>query len=252
MERRTLLGRLNWQFGEVLATHVETARTKSITLAVPTWKGHRPGQHVDVRLTAEDGYQAERSYSIASPPEEQPRVTLTIERLDDGEVSPYLTDELRVGDTLELRGPIGGYFVWEAHMGGPLLLVAGGSGIVPLAAMIRHRAAVRSTIATRLLYSSRSSEEVIYCDELDRLISNTTMLEVMHTLTRMQPPGWTGYHRRIDTEMLREVAWPPDQHPLIFICGPTPFVETAAASLVTLGYEPGHIKTERFGPTGEA
>ncbi len=246
------MGRLNWQFGEVLATHVETARTKSITLAVPTWKGHRPGQHVDVRLTAEDGYQAERSYSIASPPEEQPRVTLTIERLDDGEVSPYLTDELRVGDTLELRGPIGGYFVWEAHMGGPLLLVAGGSGIVPLAAMIRHRAAVRSTIATRLLYSSRSSEEVIYCDELDRLISNTTMLEVMHTLTRMQPPGWTGYHRRIDTEMLREVAWPPDQHPLIFICGPTPFVETAAASLVTLGYEPGHIKTERFGPTGEA
>jgi ferredoxin-NADP reductase len=252
MERRALLGRLNWQFGEVLDTQVETARTKSIRLAVPTWMGHRPGQHVDVRLTAEDGYQAERSYSIASPPEEDQRVTLTVERLDDGEVSPYLTDELRVGEKLELRGPIGGYFVWEAHMGGPLLLVAGGSGIVPLMAMIRHRAAVGSTIATRLLYSSRSSEDLIYRDELDRLVRSSTMLEVVQTLTRVQPPGWMGYHRRIDTEMLREVAWPPDQRPLTFICGPTPLVETAAASLVTLGYEPGRIKTERFGPTGEA
>ncbi len=251
MERRTVLGRLNWQFGEVLATQVETVRTKSITLAVPNWMGHRPGQHVDVRLTAEDGYQAERSYSIASPPEEDQRVTLTVERLDDGEVSPYLTDELRAGDKMELRGPIGGYFVWEALMGGPLLLVAGGSGIVPLMAMIRHRAAVGSTIATRLLYSSRSSEDVIYRDELERLVRNTTMLEVVQTLTRVQPPGWSGYHRRIDTEMLREVAWPLDQRPLTFICGPTPFVETAAASLVTLGYNPGHIKTERFGPTGE-
>ena len=251
MERRTVLGRLNWQFGEVLATQVETVRTKSITLAVPNWMGHRPGQHVDVRLTAEDRYQAERSYSIASPPEEDQHVTLTVERLDDGEVSPYLTDELRAGDKMELRGPIGGYFVWEALMGGPLLLVAGGSGIVPLMAMIRHRAAVGSAIATRLLYSSRSSEDVIYRDELERLVRNTTMLEVVQTLTRVQPPGWSGYHRRIDTEMLREVAWPLDQRPLTFICGPTPFVETAAASLVTLGYDPGHIKTERFGPTGE-
>jgi ferredoxin-NADP reductase len=252
MERRTLLGRLTWQLGEVVATQVETARAKSITLAVPNWMGHRAGQHVDVRLTAEDGYQAERSYSIASPPEEDQRVTLTVERLDDGEVSPYLVDELRIGDKLELRGPIGGYFVWEAHMGGPLLLVAGGSGIVPLMAMIRHRAAAGSTIPTRLLYSSRSSEDVIYRDELDRLERHSTLLGVVHTLTRVQPPGWTGYHRRIDTEMLREVAWPPDQRPLMFICGPTPFVETAAASLVTLGYEPGRIKTERFGPTGEA
>ena len=162
MERRTLLGRLSWQFGEVVATQAETARAKSITLAVPGWTGHQPGQHVDVRLTAEDSYRAERSYSIASPPEEGPHVTLTVERLDDGEVSLYLTDELRIGDKLELRGPIGGYFVWEARMGGPLLLVAGGSGIVPLMAMIRHRAAVRSTAATRLLYSSRSFEEVIY------------------------------------------------------------------------------------------
>jgi ferredoxin-NADP reductase len=252
MERRTVLGRLSWQRGEVVTTQAETARARSITLTVPNWMGHRPGQHVDVRLTAEDGYQVERSYSIASPPEEQPRVTLTVELLDDGEVSPYLVDELRVGDQLELRGPIGGYFVWETSMGGPLLLVAGGSGIVPLMAMLRHRAALGSTIATRLLYSSRSYEDVIYRDELERLERSSTMLEVVQTLTRVQPPGWTGYSRRIDPELLREVSWPSDQRPLTFICGPTPFVETAAASLVTLGYEPGHIKTERFGPTGEA
>jgi len=245
------LGRLTWQLGEVVGTRPETVRTKSITLALPTWMGHQAGQHVDVRLTAEDGYQAERSYSIASPPEEAPRVMLTVERLDDGEVSPYLVDELRIGDKLELRGPIGGYFVWEAQMGGPLLLVAGGSGIVPLMAMLRHRAAVGSTVPTRLLYSSRSLEDAIYRDELDHLVKSSTMLEVVHTLTRVQPPGWTGYSRRIDTQMLREVAWPPDQRPLAFICGPTPFVETAAASLVTLGHEPERIKTERFGPTGE-
>ena len=252
MERRTLPGRLTWQLGEVVATQAETAQTKSVTLALPTWTTHRAGQHVDVRLTAEDGYQAERSYSIASPPEEAPRVTLTVERLDDGEVSPYLTNELRAGDKLELRGPIGGYFVWEAQMGGPLLLVAGGSGIVPLMAMLRHRAAVGSTIPTRLLYSSRSSDDVIYRDELERLERSATLLEVVQTLTRVQPPGWTGYARRIDTQMLREVAWPLDQRPLMFICGPTPFVETAAASLVALGHDPARIKTERFGPTGEA
>ncbi len=245
------MGRLTWQLGEVVATQAETARARSITLALPTWMGHRAGQHVDVRLTAQDGYQAERSYSIASPPEEAPHVRLTVERLDDGEVSPYLTEELSVGDKLELRGPIGGYFVWEAFMGGPLLLVAGGSGIVPLMAMLRHRAAVGSTVATRLLYSSRFLEDVIYRDELDRLERSSTMLEVLQTLTRVQPPGWTGYQRRIDTQMLRAVAWPPDQHPLAFICGPTPFVETAATSLVTLGHDPARIKTERFGPTGE-
>jgi ferredoxin-NADP reductase len=251
MERRTLLGRLSWQFGEVVTTQVETARAKSITLAVPNWIGHRAGQHVDLRLTAEDGYQAERSYSIASPPEEVPRMTLTVERLDDGEVSPYLTEELRIGDKLELRGPIGGYFVWEMSMGGPLLLVAGGSGIVPLMAMLRHRAATGSTVPARLLYSSRTFEDVIYREELERLDEADQMLEVVHTLTRAQPPGWTGYARRIDTQMLHEVAWPADQYPLMYICGPTPFVETAASSLVTLGYEPGSIKTERFGPTGE-
>jgi ferredoxin-NADP reductase len=252
MERRTLLGRLSWQLGEVVATRPETARAKSITLALPGWRGHRAGQYVDVRLTAEDGYQAERSYSIASPPEEAPRVTLTVERLDDGEVPPYLTQELRVGDKLELRGPIGGYFVWEAHMGGPLLLVAGGSGILPLMAMIRHRAAVASSVPTRLIYSSRTYDDIIYRDELDHLMKSSTMLEVAQTLTQAQPPGWTGYARRIDTQMLREVAWPVDHHPLMLICGPTPFVETAATGLVTLGHEPARVKTERFGPTGEA
>jgi ferredoxin-NADP reductase len=206
---------------------------------------------VDIRLTAEDGYQVERSYSIASAPEEH-GLTLTIERLDDGEVSPYLVDELRVGDKLELRGPIGGYFVWEVQMGGPLLLIAGGSGIVPLMAMVRHRAAVGSTIPTRLFYSSRSYEGIIYRDELERLARSTSGFEVVHTLTREHPPGWTGYQRRIDIDLLREVIWPADEHPLAFICGPTPFVELAASSLMTLGYEPGRSKTERFGPTGEA
>jgi ferredoxin-NADP reductase len=198
--RQALLGRLSWQLGEVVATQQETMRTKRITLALPTWRGHQAGQHMDVRLTAQDGYQAERSYSIASPPEKEHRLTLTVERLDDGEVSPYLTEELRAGDQLELRGPIGGYFVWEESMGGPLLLVAGGSGIVPLMAMLRNRAAVGSTAPTRLLYSSRSDADIIYRNELERLDEADQMLEVVHTLTRAQPPGWTGYHRRIETD----------------------------------------------------
>src|SRR5215471_4627179 len=250
MEGRALPGRLNWQLGEVVATHAETERTRSITLEVPSWPGHRPGQHVDVRLTAADGYQAERSYSIASPSEAGTRITLTVERLEGGDVSPYLVDELRVGDKLELRGPIGGYFVWEARMGGPLLLVAGGSGIVPLMAMLRHRAAVGSTVPTRLLYSSRSSEEMIYRDELARLTGDGAGLETVYTLTRSQPPSWSGYRRRIDLEMLRDVAWPIDRDPQSFICGPTPLVEAVASSLVTLGHEAHRIKTERFGPTG--
>jgi ferredoxin-NADP reductase len=250
MERTALLGRLTWQIGEVVATHQETARTRSLTLLVPQWVGNLAGQHVDIRLTAEDGYQAERSYSIASPPEDGQQIMLTIERLDDGEVSPYLTNELRVGDKLELRGPIGGYFVWEQRLGGPLLLIAGGSGIVPLMAMIRHRRTVGSTIPTRLLVSSRTYEDIIYRDELEHLGGIDMVLEVIHTLTRAQPPGWTGYSRRIDAELLREVAWPVDQHPLAYICGPTPFVETAAAELQPLGYKPTRIKTERFGPTG--
>jgi ferredoxin-NADP reductase len=250
MERRTVLGRLNWQLGEVIGTQIETARSKSVLLAVPDWIGHQAGQHVDIRLTAKYGYQAQRSYSITSPPEDTEHIVLTIERLEDGEVSPYLVDELRVGDKLELRGPIGGYFVWKAQMGGPLLLVSGGSGIVPLMAMIRHRQRAESNVSTRLIYSSRFYEDVIYRDELDRLASDDSTLEVVHTLTRAQPQGWTGYHRRIDAELLGEVAWLSEQHPLAFICGPTQFVETAAAGLLSLGYEPTRIKTERFGPTG--
>lgn len=250
MERAALLGRLTWQLGEVVATRAETARTRSITLAVPSWPGHRAGQHLDVRLTAEDGYRAERSYSIASPPDESRQVTITVERLGNGEVSPYLVDELRVGDKLELRGPIGGYFVWEAGMGGPLLLIAGGSGIVPLMAILRHREAVGSTTPTRLLYSSRSREDVIYREELEQLSSRTSGVEIVLTLTRSQPPDWTGYRRRIDTAMLREVAWTTSRNPTAFICGPTSMVEAAANSLIALGHEASRIRTERFGATG--
>lgn len=250
MEGAEVLGRLNWQFGEVVATRQETGRAKSITLSVPDWTGHRAGQHVDLRLTSEDGYHAERSYSIASPPEERPRVTITVERIETGEVSPYLTDELHEGDKLELRGPIGGYFVWETSMGGPLFLVAGGSGIVPLMAMIRHQAASGSSVPTRLLYSSRTLGEIIYRDELERLAQGSKNLEVMHTLTREAPVGWAGYHRRVDADMLRGVAWPADQNPLSYICGPTPFVEATATFLAALGYAPERIKTERFGPSG--
>ena len=222
----------------------ETPRVRSIVLDPPEWRGHRAGQHVDVRLTAEDGYQAQRSYSIASAPEDE-QLVLTVERLDDGEVSPYLVDELRPGDELELRGPVGGYFVWEASVGGPLLLVAGGSGVVPFRAMLRHRAAAGSDVPARLLYSSRSLDEVIYRDELERLGA-----DVRFTLTRRQPPGWTGFARRIDAELLAEVAWPPQERPRVFVCGPTTFVEVAANALVGLGHEPGRIRTERFGATG--
>ncbi len=250
MERRTLLGRLNWQIGEVIDIQVETARSKSLVLAVPEWMGHKAGQHVDIRLTAEDGYQAQRSYSIASPPEDTKQIMLTIERLEDGEVSPYLVDELRIGDKIELRGPIGGYFVWETQLRGPLLLVAGGSGIVPLMAMLRHRQRAGSNVATHLLYSSRTYEDIIYREELDRLAGEDPLLQVVHTLTRTQPPGWAGYGRRIDAEMLGEVVWESQKRPLAFTCGPTQFVEIIAAALLSLGYEPARIKTERFGPSG--
>jgi ferredoxin-NADP reductase len=257
-EIRRLPGRLAWRIGEVVETRPATPRTRSLFLEVPGWEGHRAGQHVDVRLTAEDGYQAQRSYSIASAPEER-SVELVVERLDDGEVSPYLTDELRAGDRLELRGPIGGWFVWEAKDGGPLFLVAGGSGIAPLMAMIRHRAvmamirhraAAGSEAPSRLLYSSRSREDIIFAGELDHLAASDGSLEVVHTLTRSQPPGWTGYARRIDDEMLAEVAPSPEQGPLTFVCGPTPLVESVATALVGLGHDAGRIKTERFGPTG--
>ena len=243
--RRTL-----WRLAEVVELVSETPRTKSLVLDVPEWKGHKAGQHVDVRLTAEDGYQAQRSYSIASAPEDE-RLVLTVDRLDDGEVSPYLTDVLVERDKLELRGPIGGYFTWEAGEGGPLLLVAGGSGVVPLMAMIRHRAAVGSEVPTRLLYSSRSYEEIIYRKELENLVARDGSLKVIHTLTRSRPEDWSGYHRRIDDEMLEEVGSPSGERPLIFVCGPTPLVEAVATALVNSGHDPTHIKTERFGLTGD-
>jgi ferredoxin-NADP reductase len=241
--------KLAWRIGEVVETSPETPRTKSLFLEIPGWDGHRAGQHVDVRLTAEDGYQAQRSYSIASAPENG-RVELLIERLDDGEVSPYLTEELRAGDGLELRGPIGGWFAWDAREGGPLLLVAGGSGIAPLMAIIRHRQAAGNEVPVRLLFSSRSYEEVIFREELESLAAGDETLEISHTLTRSAPPGWQGYDRRIDKEMLGQVVFSPDERPLAFVCGPTPLVEAVATTLVGLGHEPARVKTERFGPTG--
>jgi ferredoxin-NADP reductase len=227
----------------VAASKQETPRVRTLELDVPGWAGHRAGQHVDVRLTAEDGYQAQRSYSIASAPGDG--LALTVERLEDGEVSPYLVDEAREGDELEVRGPIGAYFVWEADDPAPVLLVAGGSGVVPLMSMARHRARLGVGAPMRLLYSSRTWEDVIYRDELE-----TLGLDVVQTLTREQPPGWTGYARRIDRELLAEVAFPAGEGPKVFVCGSTRFVDTAADGLVELGYDPGWIRTERFGATG--
>ncbi len=249
MERTALRRRLAWQLGRVIDIIDETPRAKSLLLDVPDWAGHTAGQHIDVRLTAEDGYQTERSYSIASPPEDR-RLVLTVERLDDGEVSPYLTNGLQPGDQLELRGPIGGYFTWQVALGGPLLLIAGGSGIVPLMAMIRHRAAHASAVPTRLLYSSRDFDDIIYRQELERQAAADPTLMVTHTLTRAQPSGWVGYARRIDRAMLSDVAWPPSVQPQAFVCGPTALVETVASALVDLGHDPLRVKTERFGPSG--
>jgi ferredoxin-NADP reductase len=215
---------------------------------VPGWLGQRAGQHVDVRLTAEDGYQAQRSYSIASAPEDE-RLALTVERLEDGEVSPFLVDELRAGDRFELRGPIGGYFVWEAGSG-PLLLAGGGSGIVPLMAMLRHREAAGSDERATLLYSARSLDDVIYQEELTRLAAEHEGPEVAYTLTRQRPDGWAGYRRRVDAAMLAEVFGPADSAATAFVCGPTRLVETVADALVGLGHDPARVKTERFGPTG--
>jgi ferredoxin-NADP reductase len=242
-----VLGRLTWLIAEVVDVLVETRRAKTIVLDVPGWPGHRAGQHLDVRLTAQDGYKAERSYSIASAPNGT-RVELTVERIDNGEVSPYLTDVLHRGDRLELRGPVGGYFVWEPSHGGPVLLVGGGSGVVPLMAMVRARAAAGSDADMRLLVSSRAWDDAIYGDELKRLEGRR--LTVVHTLTRAQPADWTGYRRRVDEEMLTEVGPRPDERPHIFVCGSTPFVENVADALVQLGHEPQRVKTERFGPTG--
>jgi ferredoxin-NADP reductase len=224
----------------------ETPSAKTLVLDVPDWPGHAAGQHVDIRLTAEDGYQAQRSYSIASAPESR-ALELTVERIDEGEVSPYLTEEAQVDDQFELRGPIGGYFVWRARYEEPLLLVAGGSGLVPLMAMLRHRRAAGGAADARLLLSARSLEDVLYRDELGVLDS----VQVGITLTRgAAPPGWEGWTRRIDRDMLREVGPEPERRPRVYVCGPTPFVEEAARLLVELGHEPTGVHTERFGPTG--
>jgi ferredoxin-NADP reductase len=243
--------RIAWLSAEVREIVVETPRVKTIRLGVPDWPGHLSGQHVDVRLTAEDGYQAQRSYSIASPPDAD-GIALTVERLEDGEVSTFLTDELRAGDQIELRGPLGGYFTWTVDRGGPLALVAGGSGVVPLMAMVRHRAARGSHIPTHLVCSWRTVEDVIYRDELARLAARRDGLEVTHALTRAAPADWQGPTRRIDREMLRERLPGPEAQPLAYVCGPTPMVESVATLLVSLGHAPERIRTERFGPTGGA
>jgi ferredoxin-NADP reductase len=241
-------GPLVWRLAEVVEVVRETPGAVTLILDVPGWPGHWAGQHADLRLTAEDGYQAQRSYSIASPPEDG-RLALTVERIEDGEVSPFLTDELRAGDRFELRGPIGGHFVWSAGEG-PLRLVAGGSGMVPLMAMLRHRAAAGSEEPATLLYSARSQDDVLYCEELGRLAEAESGPRVVYTLTRERPPGWTGYERRVDDTMLAEVFGAPEPEATAFVCGPTRFVETAADALVALGHEPARVKTERFGPTG--
>jgi ferredoxin-NADP reductase len=242
--------RLIWRDAEVLEVITETARTRSLVLRVPDWPGHSPGQHVDLRLTAEDGYQAQRSYSIASSPERE-EVVLTVERIDEGEVSPYLAEEVRPGDRLELRGPIGGYFTWTAALPGPVQLVAGGSGVVPLMAMLRHRAHSPTRPPTRLLASWRTRDSIVYFEELQQLAADDDGLQIVHTLTRESPAGWSGLRGRIDDDMLRKVAFTPQERPRVYVCGPTPFVESVADALVRLGHLPACIKTERFGPTGE-
>jgi ferredoxin-NADP reductase len=241
--------RLEWQLAEVREIVVETYRVKSLLLYVTNWQGHLPGQHVDIRLTAEDGYQAQRSYSIASPPEDE-LLTLTVERVDNGEVSPYLVGDLRAGDRFELRGPIGRHFAWTVAMRGPLCLIAGGSGIAPLMAMLRHRDRRKSRAPAVLLYSSRSLEDVIYREELDAMARRDPDLRVVNTLTRKQPQGWMGHRRRVDKALLAEAHFPPEQNPKSFVCGPTPFVEDVSTLLVELGHDPLTIKTERFGPSG--
>jgi ferredoxin-NADP reductase len=249
MAGTAVLGRLTWRVAEVVDVVAETPRTTTIVFDVPGWPGHRAGQHVDVRLTAEDGYQAQRGYSIASVPDEGTQLQLTVVRVEDGEVSPYLTGGLRRGDRIELRGPVGGYFVWEPAQGGPLLLVAGGSGIAPLMAMLRLHARTGSDVDARLLMSSRDWGDIIYREELERLTGHGRV--VVHTLTASQPPGWTGHARRVDTKMLAEIGPSPAEQPHVYVCGPTPFVESVAQALVDLGHDPHAIRTERFGPTGD-
>jgi ferredoxin-NADP reductase len=245
--------RLPWREATIREIRPETPDAKTLVLGVPGWPGHAAGQHVDIRLTAEDGYQAQRSYSISSAPG-SPDVELTVEEIADGEVSPYLTQEARPGDDFELRGPIGGYFVWDPARIEPVLLVGGGSGLAPLMAMLRHRRATRTAVDARLLLSARTLEDVLYRDELEELAADGESAPpvVRITLTREAPPaGWNGFSGRIDRDMLTELGPPPSERPRAYVCGPTPFVEEAARLLVELGHEPARVHTERFGPTGE-
>ena len=243
-------GALKWQLARVVEIAKQTQRVSSLLLDVPAWPGHQAGQHLDVRLTAEDGYQAQRSYSIASAPGGG-HVEMTVEVIADGEVSPYLVGEVVVGDRFEVRGPIGGFFVWDPDAATqPLLLIGAGSGVVPLMAMLRSRRERGSRVPARLLYSSRSFEDIIFREELESIAAAKDGVEVRHTLTRAQPLGWSGYARRIDRAMLEEVCWPPGEGAGVYVCGPTSFVEVAAQALVDIGYPPPSIKTERFGPTG--
>jgi ferredoxin-NADP reductase len=239
----------DWKSAALVEKRPETPTAVTLVFDVAGWPGHRAGQHVDLRLTAEDGYQASRSYSIASPPEDG-TVALTVERLEDGEVSPYLVDVMTPGDELELRGPVGGWFVWDGADRAPLLLIGGGSGIVPLMSMLRHRRARGDRESARLLVSARTIDDLIYGHEIAQLEGRDDGLEVFVTLTRAAPDGWNGFTRRIDRDMLAEVAWPPADTPSTYICGPTAFVETAADALVALGHDAAAIRTERFGPTG--
>jgi ferredoxin-NADP reductase len=240
-----------WRVGTVIALHDETPTARTIALEVPEWPGHAAGQHVDVRLTAPDGYSAARSYSIASAPNSERRVELTVERLPDGEVSPYLTLEVEVGDRLELRGPIGGWFVWRPQQTEPIQLVAGGSGLAPLMAMVRSRAAAGSTSPFRLLYSVREPGAVWYRDELQALSDHDSSVTLTYAYTRTAPKDWPRPPARIDAALIAQTTWPSNLSPLCYVCGPTSFVESAASLLIASGNDPDKIRTERFGPTGE-
>jgi ferredoxin-NADP reductase len=249
MARAAVSGRLIWRVATLSEARQETPSARTLVLEVPDWPGHLPGQHVDVRLTAPDGYRAQRSYSIASAWSERAKVELTIQRIVDGEVSSYLTDVYRVGDAIELRGPVGGWFVWRPAQSAPVLLVAGGSGVVPLMAMIRARALVRGRQPFRLFYSVRTPGDAYYTEELARRVRDDAGLDVRYVYTRQTPEGWPEPPKRISLATLSSYGWPPDFAPDCFVCGPTSFVETAADILVALGHDPRRIRTERFGGT---
>ena len=240
-----------WHVGTVTALHDETATARTITLEVPGWPGHVAGQHVDLRLTASDGYSAVRSYSIGSAPNLEGRVELTVERLPNGEVSPYLTQETAIGDRLELRGPIGGWFVWRPNQTEPVQLIAGGSGIVPLMAMIRSGVSAHSTAPFRLLYSVREPGIVFYRDELQALSDQDNSTGLTYAYTRATPKNWPRPPGRIDADLIASSTWPSNLHPTCYVCGPTSFVESVAGLLIASGHSSDLIRTERFGPTGD-